>query len=416
MTSLPGLTRQSIALLALATCLSVAASAQSSVSPAPAAPPALSRSATHGTVFVDRNANGRRDAGEPGLAGVAVSNQDEVTLTDAQGAYALGATGYGAVFVSLPRGYRSVGAFWHRADGAGAVDFALEPHEEAVPFVFALASDTHISEASVARTRRLRAVVDSAGPDFALITGDLVRDALRVGEAEATGYYRLFGAESDAFRTPVFTVMGNHENFGIERHLSLVPKTHPLYGRGMYRAFRGPDYYSFNAGGIHFVGLNSVDFQDLWYYGHVDSLQVAWLRRDLAVVPAGTPIVTFNHIPFYSISEELSGYTDGGPAPSLITIDGKPQFRHTVSNVAEVLKAIAPRPYPLALAGHVHFRERIALELSGGTMRFHQSAATIAPTSSAFGVQPSGVTFYTVRDGVVDDGRFVPLDPARPDR
>jgi hypothetical protein len=36
--------------------------------------------------------------------------------------------------------------------------------------------------------------------------------------------------ERAAFRTPVFTVPGNHENFGIERDTSHVPTTHPLYG------------------------------------------------------------------------------------------------------------------------------------------------------------------------------------------
>ena len=40
-----------------------------------------------GSVFVDRNANGRRDPGEPGLAGVAVSNQDTVVVNDSAGAF-----------------------------------------------------------------------------------------------------------------------------------------------------------------------------------------------------------------------------------------------------------------------------------------------------------------------------------------
>ena len=84
---------------------------------------------------------------------------------------------------------------------------------------------------------------------------------------------------------PVFAVPGNHENFGIERDTSHVSATHPLYGRRMYRHFLGPDYYSFTRGGVHFVGLNTVDIDDQHYYGHVDSLQLAWLARDLALVP-----------------------------------------------------------------------------------------------------------------------------------
>ncbi|MDH4352067.1 MAG: metallophosphoesterase, partial [Gemmatimonadota bacterium] len=300
-------TKVARALLVL-TLATAAAHAQPRPAPAPLVP-----HATQGTVYDDRDGNGRRDPGEPGIAGVVVSNQDEVTRTDAGGAYRMGATGFGAVFVSVPQGYRATGPFWRRADAAGSVDFGLQAAVEPSPFVFALASDTHLSEASVPRTRRLRAIVDSAAPALLLVTGDLVKDALRVGEAEAAGYYALVATEFGAFRTPLFTVPGNHENFGIERDQSHVPVTHPLYGRAMYRAYRGPDYYSFNAGGVHFVGLNSVDIADLWYYGHVDSLQLAWLRRDLAMVPEGTPVVTFNHIPFYSVSEELGGYSDTPP-------------------------------------------------------------------------------------------------------
>ena len=51
------------------------------------------------------------------------------------------------------------------------------------------------------------------------MTGDLVSDALRVGEAEARGYYDLYLDEARRFPVPVWSVPGNHEIFGIERHL-----------------------------------------------------------------------------------------------------------------------------------------------------------------------------------------------------
>ena len=52
----------------------------------------------------------------------------------------------------------------------------------------------------------------------------------------------------------------------------------------MYRQHRGPDYYSFTYGGVHFVALNTLMTDDSAYYGRVDSLQLAWLRRDLAMI------------------------------------------------------------------------------------------------------------------------------------
>jgi hypothetical protein len=276
---------------------------------APMAPSRTVASASvTGRVFLDRNGNGRRDAGEPGIGGAAVSNQDQVVLTGADGAYALPGPGVtGIVFVSVPNGYAARGWFFRTIDSSasnrGAVDFALAraPAKPALTFVHA--SDTHIADASLPRMNRMRALVDSIRPDFVIISGDLVRDALRVGEAEASGYYEMFQREIARIAPPVYTIPGNHEIFGVERDKSGVTADHPLYGRVMYRHYRGPDYYSFNAGGVHFIGLNTVDVDDTRYYGHVDSAQLAWLERDLAVLAPNTPVVTFNHIPFISAQE-----------------------------------------------------------------------------------------------------------------
>jgi hypothetical protein len=157
------------------------------------------------------------------------------------------------------------------------------------------------------------------------------------------------------------------------------------------------------------VGLNTVDVDDLWYYGHVDSVQLAWLERDLALVPPDMPVVTFDHIPFFSAFEPLGGYTDAPPAPTLITVKGQTTFRHTVSNAAQVLAVLRRRRHVLALGGHIHAAERLEYEVDGLRTRFHQSAAVVAPQDAAGMRFPSGVTLYTVRGGEVDAGRFVPL-------
>jgi 3',5'-cyclic AMP phosphodiesterase CpdA len=336
-----------------------------------------------------------------------VSNQDQVVLTGPDGTYRLDPGGFGVVFVSIPDGWAPNGAPWRTATATTGMDFPLVPSPPGAELVFVHASDTHIAPASVARTERLRALVDSIRPAFVLITRDLVRDALRVGEGEATGYYELFNQQVERFSRPVFTVPGNHEVFGIERGKSGVSTTHPLYGRTMYRHYRGPDYYSFNAGGVHFVGLNTVDIDDMWYYGHVDSLQLVWLERDLAVVPPTTPVVTFNHIPFFSAVESINGYSDAPPAPTVITVNGKPAFRHTVSNAREVLARFTGRPYPLALGGHVHVSEQ--LRYAGIATRFEQAAAVVAPGGGGVLPFPSGITAYRVRRGVLGEGVFVPL-------
>ena len=380
-----------------------------------AARAAAAQGTTTGTVFIDANANGIHDAGEHGVAGVAVSNLDAVTTTDAAGRFHLPRGGTGIVFVSVPDGYRTLGSFWRIATDSGRpLDFALAPAPRAREFRFVHASDTHIAPASADRTRRLGALVDSLAPAFLIVTGDLVRDALRVGEAEATSYYELFVRETSAFHTPLWTVPGNHENFGIERDKSHVSATHPLYGRGMYHKYLGPDYYSFNYGGVHFVGLNTADIEDQWYYGHVDSLQLAWLERDLAVVPPTMPVVSFDHIPFVSTIEGFNGYMEGGPAPSLITVRGKTVYRHTVSNAGDVLAVLRKHRHVLALGGHFHAAEKVVYDIEGVRTRFNLAAAIVGPTNSNGLRWPSGVTLYTVRDGVIDDGTFIPL--GMPDR
>ena len=365
-----------------------------------------------GVVFLDRNGNGARDRGENGISNVVVSDQVQVVRTGADGSFRLlPGPGWGMVFVSVPDGYRAVGGFWREvrfaaAGGAAPVEFALAAAPAPDEFVFLHASDTHISDQSLPRTQRLRGVVDSIRPALVLITGDLIRDALRVGEEEATGYFKLFQQEAAQFSVPLWTSPGNHDTFGIERHRSLVSPRHPLYGRGMYRHLLGPDYYSFNFGGIHFVSLNTVDIDDLWYYGHVDSTQVEWLRRDLAMVPDSTPVVTFNHIPFFTAVETINGYMDGPPAPTAITVGGKTQFRHSVSNAGAIIGLITSRhPYPLALGGHMHTRE--SLRYQGVATRFDQAAAVIGPSGGAGLTLPSGVTVYRVSRGRIEEGRFI---------
>lgn len=365
-----------------------------------------------GVVFADRNANGRQDAGEPGLADVAVSDQQAVVVTGADGRYTLASRGgTGLVAIALPDGYRAERWWRPVAPGASTADFALVPAPAPRSFTFIHASDTHIAEASVARLRRLRALADSLKPAFVLVSGDLVRDALRVGEAEARGYYELYRREVGGFTVPVWNVPGNHENFGIERAKSGVSASHPLYAKGMYRSFLGPTYFGFTYGGVHFLGLDSVDIEDESYYGHVDATQLAWIEQHLARVPAGTPVVTFNHIPLMSGTLLASGIDTASVAPSLIRINGRLQMRHVVSNPAEVLARVtASHPLAVALGGHYHLREASQFEYQGAWLRFQQAPAVVGPSALAGAPQRSGIMLYRVTDGVVDGGTFIPLD------
>jgi len=363
-----------------------------------------------GSVFEDSNENGIRDAGEKGLAKVVLSDGNQVLQSGGDGGYQLDSE-VEILFVSVPVGYRATASFWHRiAEGsASAQDFALIRLPEVERFDFIHASDTHLNEQTLPRFLRLKEIVAQRKPHFVLITGDLIKDALRVPEEVASGLYELFLKEIADFPVPVWLVPGNHEIFGIERHHSLVSKDHPLYGKKMYRKFLGPNYYSFNYGRIHFIGLDSVGINDLWYYGWVDGQQLAWLEKDLAQVAPGTTVVTFNHIPFYSAAQTIWTYTDTGPAPTLIKVGDKTQFRHGVANTQEVLAHFKDHRLTLALAGHTHVGERLVFETVGQRTRFHQSSAVVGPVAD----NASGVFHYRVDGDHIDNGTFIPLDAAK---
>src|SRR6185503_10663045 len=251
------------------------------------------------------------DPGERPVPGVVVSNQLDVVTTDAAGRYQLPADEKTIVFVSVPTDWHTVGSWWHTVASSDSISFGLRAERQPRSFRFIHASDTHIDTAHVDRVRRFRALADSIGPALTLLAGDLIYDAMSQREPRARGFFELFLAEMKPFGTPYWTVPGNHDHFGIIPSRSHVPATHPLYNRGMYRHYLGPEYYSFNYGGVHFIGLDTVQPDDSAYYGGVDSLQLAWLARDVAALPASTPIVVFAHIPLASGIEPMTGYYEG---------------------------------------------------------------------------------------------------------
>ncbi|MEO8622249.1 MAG: metallophosphoesterase [bacterium] len=343
-----------------------------------------------------------------------ISNQRDVVLTDSLGRFDIPSGTSGIVFVSVPDGFRSSGTFWRTTTLAlASVEFGLVRQSQPRTFSFVHASDPHIAPDNVDRFRHFRQMTDSLAPAFALMGGDLVRDAMSQTESKARSYFDLYVAEARIFRTPVFTVPGNHDHYGIIRSRSHADPANPLYNRGMYREYFGPDYYSFTYGGIHVIGLNTISPDDSAYYGDVDSVQMAWLKRDLAHVPAAMPVITFNHIPMISSWGTLIGYDEDPLVATLARINGKPRYRHTVGNVLEVIEAMRGHRYIVALGSHMHAPEQVSFVTGGTPLRSDVSAAIVGGNEFASVIFPSGFTLYTIRNGTIDAGRFFRLDPPR---
>jgi len=69
------------------------------------------------------------------------------------------------------------------------------------------------------------------------------------------------------------------------------------YGRGT----QGAGWYSFDANGVHFVGLVNVVDLKAGGLGNLGEEQLEWLEDDLKGRGASTPIVVFAHIPLWSV-------------------------------------------------------------------------------------------------------------------
>ena len=78
------------------------------------------------------------------------------------------------------------------------------------------------------------------------------------------------------------------------------------YGRGT----KGAGWYSFDASGVHFIGLVNVVNLKAGGLGDLGADQLEWLEDDVKHLSASTPIVVFAHIPLWTIYPDWGWGTD----------------------------------------------------------------------------------------------------------
>ncbi len=251
-----------------------------------------------GRVFFNANANGSTEPSETGLAKVAVSDGRTVVLTAEDGTYTIADTSGPFVFISLPRGYRSVGLFYARTSPGGVIDFPLTAWTESSGDIarFVHITDIHMgfTTVNVSTFKDDLAEIDALEPkpSFALITGDLVH----IGDD--TTQYDSYREGIGTLDLPHFSFPGNHD---VEN----------ATGFDHYHHYLGPDYYSFNFAGCHFVLMNGfpyaykpetlmAEFLDTGRLPTEEQLpggvtQLEWLKQDLAAAPPGSTIIFGAH-------------------------------------------------------------------------------------------------------------------------
>src|ERR1700722_11428373 len=139
----------------------------------------------------------------------------------------------------------------------------------------------------------------TAKPAFIIHTGDITH--LSKPAEFDTGAQLL-----SATKLQTYTVPGEHDILEEDRKSYLN-----RYGKGTL----GDGWYSFNAQGVHFIGLvNVVNLQGAGL-GDLGKPQLEWLEKDVKPLSASTPIVVFAHVPLWIVYQDWGwGTSDGAQA------------------------------------------------------------------------------------------------------
>lgn len=292
--------------------------------------------------------SGRVRSGGKGIAGVAVTDGINVTLTDVKGAYTLASNGTAEfVYISIPRGYefpseKGITRFYKKIIPQGGkfnADFELQKLSgDDTKHAFIVWADPQIQNKEDAALLKSQSVPDAhrlvSGykiPVHGIGCGDLVWDK-----------FDLFSDYQEAIGNvgaPFFQVIGNHD-------MDVDARTDDFSSQ-TFKGLFGPTYYSFNRGEVHYVVLDDVFFIGTAkkYIGYIPEHQFAWLEQDLANVKPGTTVVVSLHIPVNTGTkrrEKLSEDPIGG----------------VVANRRELYRMLKPYKAHI-MSGHTHFNEKV---------------------------------------------------------
>jgi 3',5'-cyclic AMP phosphodiesterase CpdA len=254
--------------------------------------------------------------------------------------------------------WAGTGVLWTMASGVprslGIINEAMAA-EQKHGLTFLQLSDSHVGFDKPANPNALGTLEEAiakvkslpAKPSFLIHTGDITHLSK---PAEFDSADRVIGTAG----LDVNYVPGEHDFLDDETKLY-----RERYGKNA----KGAGWYSFDADGVHFIGLVNVVNLKAGGLGNLGEDQLEWLEDDLHGRSASTPIVVFAHIPLWTVYPQWGWGTEDG------------------ARALEYLKRFGS---VTVLNGHIHQ----VMQKVEGNVAFHTAMSTAFP-QPAPGTAPS---------------------------
>jgi hypothetical protein len=165
-----------------------------------------------------------------------------------------------------------------------------------------------------------------------------------------------------------------------------------------FEAVYGPPYYSFDYGAVHFIVLDDVHWKGKVedpeeyaggnYTGGLGEDQLAFVGRDLALIPATQLVVLFMHIPL--VAEWVEPERE------------------------RLYRMLEKRPFVMSVSAHYHYQEHLWLTKEDGWQGAEPHHHVIAVTTCGSWWQglpdEAGIPVTTMRDGAPNGWLTVTFD------
>ncbi|MCP5517091.1 MAG: calcineurin-like phosphoesterase C-terminal domain-containing protein [Verrucomicrobiales bacterium] len=353
-----------------------------------------------GVVYEDVNGNQLRDAGEPGLPGVLVSNQREVVKTDQAGRWQLPASEDCAFFVIKPTGWMTpVDAqqlprfhYLHKPHGSpevrfggvpptgplpASIDFPLYRHPEPGRFQAVFFGDPQPRDQKEVDYIAHDVVEELIGTPakFGVTLGDIMFDDLSL--------FENYNALIALIGIPWYNVIGNHDiNYDAvdDRHSDET-----------FERVYGPNYYSYAYGPVQFVVLDNVQWGGAKpagtgkYTAGLGEDQLVFIENLLAHVPEDRLVLFMMHIPIMNMADR-----------------------------ERLFRLIEPRPYTMSISGHTHWQAHFHLGEESGWRGAepHHHMVNVTVCGSWWSGEPDelGIPHTTMGDGAPNGYSIITFD------